>query len=339
MAERHPRIVGTGHAVPATVRRNDDPIFDYLHGHALPGKDLFQGYRERRVLAAHEGLMDVMVPAATMALEDAGLCADDVDLLIGVGSISEFVLPNALSELHRKLKLPTRAWPIPLMNGFSQFPAAVMMADALIRAGRARHVLLAFGDDWTRFVDYHTPQAISAGDGGAAAVMSWSDDPRAFRMVDQLCDADTSYYGTMTMQGAPVAGQTLPPGQGLEDPHVYTQPYFQIDEKGQAGFETFGLERAPKAMIELLRRHERDPADVCLISHQASSVLMDHWREMIRPGHYVNTLASVANLVQTSVPFNLSWAARHDPEFRQDWAATLCLGPDMHASAMLLRRD
>lgn len=339
MTELHPRIVGTGHAAPAKVRRNDDPIFDYLRQHEVPGKDLFQGYRERRVLAEHEGLMDVMVPAAEMALADAGLCAGDVDLLIGIGSVSAYISPNALSELHQKLKLPARAWPIPLMNGFSQFPAAVMIADALIRAGRARHVLLALGDNWTRYVNYHTPQAISAGDGGAAAVMSWSDDPRAFRMVDQLCDVDTSYYGSMRMEGAPLEGEALPPGQGLEDPHVYTHPYFQLDEKGKEGFKSFGAERAPKAVIRLLRKHDRDPAEVCLISHQASSVLMDHWKQMIRPGHYLDTLASYANLVQTSVPFNLSWGLKHDPDFRQDWLATLCVGPDMHASAMLLRRD
>jgi 3-oxoacyl-[acyl-carrier-protein] synthase-3 len=224
------------------------------------------------------------------------------------------------------------------MNGFSQFPAAVMMADALIRAGRARTILLSFGDNWTRYVNYDTPQAVSASDGAAAAVMALSDDPQAFRMVDQVCDVDTSYYGTMKMSGQEIHGAEAPPGVSLEDDAAYTHPFFQIDKAGQEGFREFGVQRAPEAVRRLLRIHHRDPAEVCLISHQASSVLMDHWRDVIRPGHYVNTLKTYANLVQTSVPFNLSWGLKHDPGFYQDWLATLCVGPDMHASAMLMRR-
>lgn len=338
MAELHPRIVGTGHAAPEKVRRNDDPVFKYLHDHPVKGKDLFQGYRERRCLAEGETLIDIMVPAAEMALAESGRVAEDVDLVLGVGSLSDYLVPNVLSEVHQRLGLPARAWPIPLMNGFSQFPAAVMMADALIRAGRARTILLSFGDNWTRYVNYDTPQAVSASDGAAAAVMALSDDPQAFRMVDQVCDVDTSYYGTMKMSGQEIHGAEAPPGVSLEDDAAYTHPFFQIDKAGQEGFREFGVQRAPEAVRRLLRIHHRDPAEVCLISHQASSVLMDHWRDVIRPGHYVNTLKTYANLVQTSVPFNLSWGLKHDPGFYQDWLATLCVGPDMHASAMLMRR-
>ena len=47
------------------------------------------------------------------------------------------------------------------------------MSDALIRAGRATYVLIALGDNWTRYVSYHTPQSVSAADGAAALVMGF----------------------------------------------------------------------------------------------------------------------------------------------------------------------
>ena len=37
-----------------------------------------------------------------------------------------------------------------------------LLADAMIRAGRVRTALVVVGTNWTRHVDYHTPQAISA---------------------------------------------------------------------------------------------------------------------------------------------------------------------------------
>jgi 3-oxoacyl-[acyl-carrier-protein] synthase-3 len=150
--------------------------------------------------------------------------------------------------------------------------------------------------------------------------------------VDSLTIADTSYYGSMFMQGKPVP-------EVADAAKEYFHPYFWITEKGAEGFKKFGVELAPQAVTALLEKHGVAPSDVCLISHQASAVLMDHWAKVIAPGFYVNTLARYANLVEASVPFNLAWATRNETAFTQGWLVTLCLGPDMHANATLLRRN
>ena len=67
-SEPRPRILGTGYCVPKTIRTNDDPIFAWLQANNPPGKNLFAGYEQRRVLAADEDLMTIMVPAAASAL-------------------------------------------------------------------------------------------------------------------------------------------------------------------------------------------------------------------------------------------------------------------------------
>ena len=96
--------------------------------------------------------------------------------------------------------IDARAMVVPIHSEFSNFNMALLMAHGLITAGAARTILIAVGGNWTRYVDYHTPQAISAADGAAAAVVQRSDDITKFRFVDQHVIVDTSYYGAMYMQ-------------------------------------------------------------------------------------------------------------------------------------------
>ena len=83
-------ILGVGYELPATVRTNKDPIFDWLHDNQPPGKDLFKGFVKRRVLAPGETAIDLCVSAAEKALAMAGGTASDFDLLLGTVSLSEY---------------------------------------------------------------------------------------------------------------------------------------------------------------------------------------------------------------------------------------------------------
>ena len=202
MAQPLPRLTGLGFSVPANIRTNDDPVFDYLNHHGN-GQDLFQGYNQRRVLAPGEDLMTIMSPAAQNALADAGLFASDIDLLIGMGSISSYVTPNDLCLLHKLLGLSENCPVIPLNREFSSFNYGVLMADALIRVGRARNVLVVVGTNWTRHVSYQTPQAISAGDGAGAAVVSLSSDGSQWTLLDDFSITQTRFFGTCSCRAIP----------------------------------------------------------------------------------------------------------------------------------------
>src|SRR5215472_1061615 len=105
MADRVPRVRGTGYAVPSKIRNNDDPIFDWLKAHPQ-GNNPFQGYVDRRVLSDGEDLMTIMVPAAQQALLNADVDVSQVDMLLGVGSVSPYWNPNELCLLHKQLGLP-----------------------------------------------------------------------------------------------------------------------------------------------------------------------------------------------------------------------------------------
>lgn len=335
MTEKPPRILGVGYDLPSKIRTNDDPIFDWLKENPSPDDDLFIGYEQRRVLAENEDLMSIMLPAAQKALDDAGLKPSDVDVLLGYASISDYLVPNDLGHLHQRLGLPERAWVLPLNNGFTNFNAGLLLADGLIRAGRANNALIAVAGNWTRFVDYHTPQAVSASDGAAAAVLGSSPDEARWELVDHETITQSKYFGSMYMQpdsvpvvGEPEAHQKL----------LWSKPYYHITGAGIEGFKEFGVKLAPTAATAIMKRNGLRGGDVTLIPYQASDKLLDAWLDVIKPAKSVATIKRFANMTLASVPVNLAWSQANDP-IEGNFLILLGVGPDMHANALLLRRE
>lgn len=331
--KQQPRLIGLGYAVPPGRRTNDDPIFDWLKAHVPPASNPFQGYKTRAVLAPGEDLMTMMVPAALNALADAHLQPSDIDLLLGFASISPYNTPNELSLLHRQLGLPERTWIIPLNCEFSNFNAGLVMADALIRAGRARNILVAVGGNWTRHVDYHTVQSISAADGAGAAIVGLSSDSTRWQVIDQHTVTMTRFYGSMFMQGQ--AYSQTPPRDGHQ--RLWSDSFFQITAEGMEAFGSFGGRIAPTAVTELLARHQIPASSVTLIAHQASTVLFELWQSVLQPAQMIETIEEFANMTIANIPVNLAWSVANDP-ISQSHLVLFALAPDMHANAVLLTR-
>jgi 3-oxoacyl-[acyl-carrier-protein] synthase III len=327
-------ITGVGYAVPQTVRLNDDPIFDWLRQHATPGKDLFQGYRERRVLAPGETLIDLMLPAAEAALRNAQLAPEQVDLLLGYGSVSESLTPNILAEVHAKLALPERAWIVPVNNEFNNFNTSLVLAHSLIETGHGRNALIVCGCNWTRHVDYHTPQSVSASDGAGAAVIGRTSDPSRFALIDAEATVRSGYYGDMYLRGDPVPRSEPPSGDDAEP--CYTKPFFHITADGQTAFTEFGAREPPHLARRLLERHGLPGAGITLITHQASSVLNDAWNREIQPAQYLETLEAFANMTLANIPVSLAF---HYGSIEKDTLLLLGVGVEMQASALLLKRN
>lgn len=334
MNNQQPRIVGVGYAVPPNLRTNDDPIFDWLKAHIPSGSNPFQGYVTRVVLGPGEDLMTIMLPAALNALQAANLKPSDIDMLLGYASVSPYATPNELSHLHQMLQLPQSTYVVPLNNEFSNFNAGLLFADSLIRAGRARNILVVVGGNWTRHVDYHTVQSVSAADGAGAAVVGLSSDPTQWQVVDQNTVTMTSYFGSMYMQGQKY--EQTPPKDGHE--WLWSNSFFQITSEGMKGFGQFGGEIAPTAVTQLLARNRIPSSSVTLIPHQASTVLFQMWQSILQPAQMIQTIQNFANMTVANIPVNLAWSVANNP-ITQNNLVLFALAPDMHANALLLQRS
>ena len=198
-------------------------------------------------------------------------------------------------------------------------------------------LLFVVGCNWSRYVDYHTPQAISAADGAAAVVLGvptrTADANALFEVVDHETATHAEYFGSMFMQGD--RRETLPGSKpGAE---LWTPPYFHITAAGQEGFKTVGVGVAASVASTVMQRSGLTGADVALIGHQASRVLLDQWTKELQPACVVETIAKFANMTVANIAVNLAWSKTNLP-IVQDHLVLLALGPDMHANAILLRR-
>jgi 3-oxoacyl-[acyl-carrier-protein] synthase-3 len=346
-------ITGRGHALPATVRGNDDPVFNWLRQHDADHWDAyFNGYDKRHVLAAGQTLIDLMQAAAQQALDQAGLKATDVDLLTGFASVSEFIMPNELAALHERLGLPERCWVLPVNNEYSNFNAGLVLADALLRSGQIANALVVCGGNWSRHVDYHVGAAASAADGAGAAVLQHTDDAASFRVVDWQALTQTrsatltpgqpaSTWGNMTMRTDCVTNpasavlQTAAQGGPLSDPGLYTQPYFHLTDAGMAEFKGFGVSGPVAVAKQLLQRNALPGSEVTIICHQTSRYLLDQWAAQIQPHKLIDTLSTLANMTVANIPVNLS--ACFD-QIETDHLLLLGIGAELHSHALLLRR-
>ena len=331
---QHVAILGQGYAVPPLIRGNDAPIFDWLKEHSPSGTDLFDGLKFRRVLATPEGVVDIMVEACQNALAQAHLQPEQVDMILGSGSVSAYIAPNDLAVVHDRLGLPRHCRIMPLNSDYSAFQDGVRLANDLIQCGTIGHALVVCGNNWTHFMDYHEPVSLAASDGAGAVVMGRSDDPTHFRLVDWENDTQAKWYGAFRMVPRPLAdGQN---GHGHGHGHAYTKPLMKLDDKtGQEAFKAFGMQVPPQIVNRLIQRNGLTGADITLLPHQVSKTVEQAWNEAIAPARYISTLEEYADMVSSSVPVNL---AKCHHEIHTKYIVLLGIGMEMHATALLLER-
>lgn len=312
--------------MPDRVVTNDDPIFDYLRETHPSGPSLFQGYKERRFLEPGEEIYGLTERACRQALEQAQMAAGEIDRLLGCSTVSYASTPNDLGRLHGTLRMRPDARVIAVNTEFTNFIDCLEIAHQGIRVGAYRTALIAVGSNWSRFMDFRTPAALSVGDGAGAVVVGAATDPAQFRVVDTEALVDTQYFNTMRMapDHVPDAGQR------------FTHPYFRILPHGADGFTDFAIPSVPQCVNALLARHGLTGADITLITHQASSVMMDVWQTEIAPRYYASTLETYANTTLAALPITL--AARYD-QVPTDWVVLCGVGHYFHTTALLLGRQ
>jgi 3-oxoacyl-[acyl-carrier-protein] synthase-3 len=134
------------------------------------------GIESRRIAGEHDSVTSLGAAAARRALDAAGLAPSELGCVIVATTTPDLTLPATASLLQHELGC--RCGAFDLAAGCSGFLVALAQADALVRAGSARHVLVAGVDLMSRIVDFSDPKTgILFGDGAGAAVVSAAAEP------------------------------------------------------------------------------------------------------------------------------------------------------------------
>jgi len=295
-------ILGTGHYLPAKVVTNFDleKIMDTSDAW-ITGRT---GIRQRHVAAPDEATSDMATKAALPALEAAGITAQQLDLII-VGTISpDLQLPAAAMFVQRNLRTRPDCPGFDLAAACAGFIYGLSVADAFIRTGGARYVLVVGVELLSRLVDWTDRNTcVLFGDGAGAVVMGPSEDPNRAILSTHLFADGTQIESLCIPAGGtrtPITAELVAGRQHLV--HMEGKEVFKYAVKALAS----SSEVAMKA-------NGLTPADIdWLIPHQANRRIIDgvlHRSGIPEERCFIN-IDKTANTSSASVPIALDQAVR-----------------------------
>ncbi|MBT6211252.1 MAG: ketoacyl-ACP synthase III [Woeseia sp.] len=168
------RIGGTGRYLPERVLTNADreKIVDTTDEWIRTRT----GIEERHVATDDEQTSDLCVNAAKIAMADAGVDPQDIDLIV-IGTTSpDLLFPNVATIVQHKMGIPACA-AFSLETACSGFIYAISTADKFIRAGDTKCALVIGAEIITRLIDWEDRNTcVLFGDGAGAVILQPSEE-------------------------------------------------------------------------------------------------------------------------------------------------------------------
>ncbi|WP_372797591.1 beta-ketoacyl-ACP synthase III, partial [Pontiella sp.] len=223
------------------------------------------GMRERHIAAADEAASDMGAEAAKKALADAGISAEELDLIIVATLSPDMFFPSTACFVQEKIGAKN-AFCFDLGAACSGFLYAMDNAKNQIAAGAIKTALVIGSEKMSTFVDWEDRSTcILFGDGAGAAVLQAGGEGRG--VMDSVMGSDGR-----------LADLLWTPGGGSRNPISHEM----IDQKQQylkmQGREVFkhAVKRMGDTVVQALKKNGVSVDDInCFIPHQANVRIID----------------------------------------------------------------
>lgn len=284
------RIIGTGSCLPETVVTNDDlaKIMD-TSDEWIRSRT---GIRERR-LVKEETTTSMCVEAAKSALENAGIQAEEIDLII-VGTLTgDFVTPSTACEVQAKIGA-SKAIAFDVNAACSGFLFALHIAHAYLQAGVFGNALILGAETLSKIMNWNDRSTcVLFGDGAGAAVLR--------REERGVLAFDLGSDGT---KGHVLACRNRPNSNPLaaNDPEL---DFVHMD--GQEVYK-FAVSTVPKSIGKVLEQAGLVPEDIAwFVLHQANIRILQSVAKRLKVAEekFPISLDHCGNISAASVPILL----------------------------------
>jgi 3-oxoacyl-[acyl-carrier-protein] synthase-3 len=319
-------IRGTGSCLPDRILSNAD--LEKMVDTSDEWITTRTGIRERRIAGPDEPMSLFATRAGEAALADAGLKAEDLDLLICATVTPDMPIPATACIIQDRLGA-RRAAAFDMAAGCSGFIYALSVADQFITSGTFRRILVIGAELLSKYVDYQDRSTcVLFGDGAGAVVMTAGEPPYGVLATSMGADGSMAEFIYV-----PAGGTREPASERT----VAGRRHF-IRMKGN---ETFKM--AVRSMEEtsrtVLERAGLRTSDIGLfIPHQANRRIIDAVgsRLGLREDQVYVNIERVGNTSAASIPVALDEAARKGRLKRGDvvlfaafgtgltWGAAVC---------------
>lgn len=251
-------ILGTGSAMPEKIVTNDDlaKIVDTSDEWIAERT----GIRARHI-AVHETTETLSIEAGRKALQDAGIEASQLDLILVATLTPDGSMPNTACKVQAAIGA-TNAMCYEINAACSGFMHGMQTAHAFLSAGILRYALVIGAETLSKIMDWtDRSTCVLFGDGAGAVVLGASEN-------GILCiegGADGQKGSVLTCGNAPLSNPFTT--------HAASSPYVHMD--GQEVFK-FAVRKIPDIINHLLDKsgHTMDELSLILL-HQANKRIIE----------------------------------------------------------------
>ena len=285
-------IKGTGSYAPKNVVKND-----FFESVGSSDKWIYEnlGIKERRI-STGETTSDLAYQAGLIAIQDAGLQVEDIDLIIIATATPDRLAPSCACFVQEKLKASNAvAFDISAVCSGALFATAT--AVQYIKSGMYKNVLVIGADTFSTITDWNRRDAVFFGDGAGALVLSHTTQDKGFQDFILKTDGTGKEHFTIPAGGSekPTSIDTLSSGEH----------YFKMN--GSQVYKT-AIDVVPKCIDEILSKNNCSIDQIkYLLPHQPSvRILQEVARRVGLPFEKVKTnMDRYANTSGGTIPIIL----------------------------------
>lgn len=255
------RIIGTGSYLPKKVADNHflstivDTDDEWIRQRT--------GIKERHLSNGKEGTTYMATHAAEAALENAGITADELDMIIVATVSADTYVPSTSCQVQGAIGA-IRATCFDLNAACSGFLFAMNTAYAYIEMGMAKTILIIGAETLSREVDWSDRSScILFGDGAGAAIMRQEEGKGG--LIASVTGSDGSQGDVLTCKG-----------RGIQNSfHQSKRKKDYLRMEGQAVFR-FAVTMVPRCIKQILKKTGYDTEDIkFFVLHQANVRILE----------------------------------------------------------------
>lgn len=291
------RIIGCGAYLPERIMTNHElaRMVETSHEWIVSRTGICQ----RHIAAEDECTSDLALKAAQAAMDDAGITADDIDLIVLATTTPDQTFPATATQVQAKLNM-TRGAAFDVQAVCAGFLYALAIADNFLAAGQVETVLVIGSETYSRILDWQDrATCILFGDGAGAVMLraaNGNGNSSDRGVLSTHLHSDGRLHDLLYVDGGPSSTQTAG--------HVR-----------MAGREVFrhAVVKLAAAVEEALEANGLTAKDIdWLVPHQANKRIIDGMARKLglAPEQVVLTIDRHANTSAASIPLALCEAVR-----------------------------
>lgn len=248
------------------------------------------GIVTRKRASSSRSLMDMAVEASVEAIEKAGIEASEIEAVIFSTITHPYQTPSAAALLTELVGAnPAPAYDV--SAACAGYCYGIAQADALVRSGVAKYVLVVGGEKLSDFID-PTDRSISflLGDGAGAAIVGPSDSPGISKTV---WGTDGSKWEAVGMTGS------------LIDFRDGKEPWPTLVQEGQTVFRWAVWEMVKVAKRALEEAGIKAEELNAIVMHQANERIIDEMAKQLEVPESVviaKDIVTTGNTSAASIP-------------------------------------